>query len=126
MEWSAQAYGDTVGFSNPLGPTVGEPRQSIFSATDPRNAPTTFTFPAGTERVDVFRTTVNTSAGMAQVPLDNFILVSTGDLLASLPDITTGATGLEGWKVQTSGGGEVYAVCADILPLHVPGSLDFP
>lgn len=79
MEWSAQAFD---GSGSPLGPTVGEPRQSIFSFFDPRNAPTVFTFPPGTERVDLFRTTINFSAGMAQVPLDNFVITNPSESTA--------------------------------------------
>ena len=76
--WNAQPF-DSVG--NPLGPVVGELLQSRTGFS----APIQFSF-IGPDiaKVTFFRNTVNTFAGIAQVPLD--------DLILTIPDIATEPT----------------------------------
>jgi len=66
--WNAQAY-DSRG--NPVGSTVGESQTSRYSTS----APVQYSF-SGTDitKVTFYRDTTNTSAGIAQVPIDNLVL----------------------------------------------------
>jgi len=113
--WNAQAY-DSNGNAIPGASTsqTGSPGSHVSHTL---NGP-------DIAYVSFWRDSNNLTFGLAQVPLDNFILTYPGALLSSTPSINGG--GDQGWGVSTLSDGDVYTICSDIDPPHVPGSLDFP